>query len=75
MMNFWKRHRAKKRLAKLRNEIKLCRHNDDDLLSQKQKEDLNALLLEMRETPAEEVDSRLDGYLSRFRKSVPPYRY
>lgn len=75
MMNFWKRHRAKKRLAKLRNEIKLCRHNDDDLLSDKQKEDLDSLLLEMKGTPAEEVDARLEEYASRFRRAVPPYRY
>ena len=74
-MNFWKRHRAKKRLAKLRNEIKLCRHNDDDLLSDKQKEDLDSLLLEMKGTPAEEVDARLEEYASRFRRAVPPYRY
>ncbi|MBS1368987.1 MAG: signal peptidase I [Lentisphaeria bacterium] len=74
-MNFWKRRQAKKRLSKLRNEIRLCRHNDDDLLSQKQKQELDALLLEMKAVPAAEATARLDECASRFHKAVPPYRY
>jgi len=74
-MSFWRNHRAKKKLAKLRSEIALCRHNDDDILGGEAKEKLDALLLDMKTLPAAESAERCDEYESRFRKAVPPYRY
>ncbi len=74
-MSFWQNHRAKKKLAKLRSEIALCRHNDDDILGGEAKEKLDALLLDMKTVPAAESAERYDEYESRFRKALPPYRY
>lgn len=71
-MTFWQKHRAKKKLARLRSEVALCRHNDDDILGKEAKEKLDALLLDMRTSPAAES---VEEFESRFCKAVPPYRY
>lgn len=74
-MSFWQDHRAKKKLAKLRSEVALCRHNDDDILGGDAKEKLDALLLDMKTLPAAESAERYGEFEGRFRKAVPPYRY
>ena len=71
-MTFLQRRRAKKALVKLRSEVALCRHNDDDILDGEAKEKLNALLLDMRTPHSEE---RCGEFETRFRRAVPPYRY
>jgi len=74
-MTFWQKHRAKKKLSKLRGEVRLCRHTDDDILSGEAKEKLDALLLEMKAVPPADADARYDEFSSRFQKAVPPYRH
>ncbi len=74
-MTFWQKYRAKKKLAKLRSEVKLCRHTDDDILNDAAKKELDGLLSEMKATPAIEAEERFGDFIKRYRKTVPPYRY
>ena len=74
-MTFWQKHCARKKLTKLRTEIRLCRHNDDDLLGAEAKRELDALLGDMKAVPAAECGRRYDEFASRFRKAAPPYRH
>lgn len=74
-MTFWEKHCAKKKLAKLRTEIRLRRHNDDDLLSTEEKQALDALLEEIKSVSDAECGARYEEFASRFRKTALPYRY
>ncbi|MDR0931648.1 MAG: signal peptidase I [Victivallales bacterium] len=74
-MNFFERRRAKKQLAKLKNEIRLVRHNDDDLLSIEQKQELDALILDLQKVQLDKAASCMSECALKFNKAVPPYRH
>ena len=44
MMEFFRRHRLQKQLRQFISSVTLIRHRDDDLLSDAQKEQLDALI-------------------------------
>ncbi len=68
---FFKRRRERKNFARFLAEMRLRRHNDDDILTPEQRTDLDALLRDA----AEAAPDALPEFEARYNKILPPYRH
>jgi len=71
-MNFLARRKAKKTLRKFREGVALLRHADDDILSDSQKQSLDALIADAKQAEAAGDPAALPGLSERFSRIVPP---
>ena len=74
-MNFFARRKAKKTLRKFREGVALLRHADDDILSESQKQSLDALIADAKQAETACDSAALPGMNERFSRIVPPRRF